>query len=178
MSTDTDAYQEEMINLRHNLYRNNYSERLTLAQRNLDRRIGNDTRKLTTVCPPYVKGLAERIQKICRPYDIRTIFTSDSNLWRYLFRANPPKEVNMTKSWVNHIPCSSDKVSKGDICHPRKVRLEEYGKTLLRSEIEKSSMADHICKENGNHQSLWDEAKIIDREEHWRIRRLKKSAHM
>ena len=30
---DTDAYQEEMINLRHNLNRNNYPERITSAQK-------------------------------------------------------------------------------------------------------------------------------------------------
>ena len=34
-------------------------------------------------------------------------------------------------------------------------------------------MADHIWKEKGNHLSLWDEVKIIDKEEHWKIRHLK-----
>ena len=73
ISSDCDAYQEEMISLRHNLHHNNYLERITLAPRNLDRRMEDNTRKLTTVCLPYVKGLAERIQKICSPYDIRSI---------------------------------------------------------------------------------------------------------
>ena len=39
-------------------------------------------------------------------------------------------------------------------------------------------MANHIWKKKGKHQLLWDEVKIIDREEHWRVRRLKESAHM
>ena len=39
-------------------------------------------------------------------------------------------------------------------------------------------MADHIWKEKGNHLPLWDEVKIIDREEHWKIIHLKESAHM
>ena len=43
---------------------------------------------------------------------------------------------------------------------------------------EKSGTADHIWKEKGNHLPLWDEVEIIDRAENWRIRRLKKSAHM
>ena len=50
-------------------------------------------------------------------------------------------------------------------------------KAVVRVEIEKSGMADHIWKEKGNHLPLWDEVKIIDREEHYRIRRLKESAH-
>ena len=59
-----------MISLRHNLHRFNYSERITSAPRNLDRRIEDNTRNLTTVCQPYVKGLAERIQKICSLYGL------------------------------------------------------------------------------------------------------------
>ena len=52
ISSDTDTYQEEMISLRHNLHRNNYPERITLAPRNQDRRIEDNTRKLTTVFLP------------------------------------------------------------------------------------------------------------------------------
>ena len=39
-------------------------------------------------------------------------------------------------------------------------------------------MADHIWKEKGNHLPMWDEVKIIDRKEHWRIRRLKEAADL
>ena len=99
ISSDTDAYQEEMISLRHNLHRNNYPESITSAPRNLDRRVEDNTRKLTTVCLPYVKGLAERIKKICSPYDIRTVFTSGSTLRRYLFRVKP--EWNST--WLRTV---------------------------------------------------------------------------
>ena len=175
ISSDTDAYQEEMTSLRYNLHHNNYPERITLAPRNLDRRIEDNTRKLTMVCQPYVKGLAERIQKICSPYDIRTVFTSGSTLWRYLFWVKLPMEFNMTK---NSIPCSCDNIYKGEIGRPLKVRLEEHWKAVVQGEVEKSGMADHIWKEKGNHLPLWDKVEIIDRAEHWRIRHLKESAHM
>ena len=133
-----------MINLRHNLHRNNYLERITTAPRNLDRRMEDNTRKLTTVCLPYVKRLAERIQKIYSPYDIRTVFTSSSTLRRYLFRVKPPTEFNMTKNCVYSIPCSCGKIYKGETGHPLKVRLEEHRKAVVRGEIEKSGIADHI----------------------------------
>ena len=61
ISGDTDANQEEMISLRYNLHRNNNPECITSAPRNLDRTIEDNTRKLTTVYLPYVKGLAEKI---------------------------------------------------------------------------------------------------------------------
>ena len=147
ISSDTDAYQEEMISLRHNLHRINCSERITSAPRNLDRRIEDNTQKLTLVYLPYVKRLAKRIQKICSPYDIRTVFTSGSTLRRYLFRVKPPMEYNMIKNCVYSIPCSCGKIYKGETGCPLKVRLEEHRKAVVWGKIEKSGMADHIWKE-------------------------------
>ena len=143
-----------MIRLRHKLHHNKYPESITSAPRNLDRRIEDITRKLTTVCLPYVKGLAERIQKICSPYDIRTVFTSGSTLQRYLFRVKPPTEFNMIKNCVYSIPCSCGKIYKGETGRPLKVRLEEQHKVVVRGEIEKLGMVDHIWKEKGNHLHL------------------------
>ena len=120
--------KEEMISLRHNLYRNNYTEHITSAPRNLDRRMEDNTRKLSTVCLPNFKGLAERIQKICSPYGIMTVFTSGSTLRRYLFRVKPPTDFNMTKNCVYSIPCSCGKIYKGETGRPLKVRLEEHRK--------------------------------------------------
>ena len=82
----------------------------------------------------------------------------------------------MTKNCVYSIPCSCGKVYKGETGRPLKVRLDEHGKAVVRGEIEKSGMADHIWKEKGNNLPLWDEVEIIDRAEHWR--RLKELAHM
>ena len=165
-----------MISLRHNLHHNNNLGYIISAPRNLDRRIEDNTRKLATVCLPYVKGLAERLQKICSPYDIRTIFTSGSTLWRYLFWVKPPTEFNVIKNSVYFIPCNCGKIYKGKTGRSLKVRLEEHRKTVVWGEIKKLGMADHIWKEKGNHLPLWDEVEIIDREENWRIRCLK--AHM
>ena len=74
----------------------------------------DDIRKLTTVCQSYIKGLAERIQKICSPYDIRTVLTSGSTLRRYLFRVKPTTEFNMIKNCVYSIPCSCGKIYNGE----------------------------------------------------------------
>ena len=129
--------KEKMINLRHNLHRNNYPERITSAPRNLDRRMEDNTRKLTTVCLPYVKGLAERIQKICSPYDIRTIFTSGSTLRRYLFRVKPSTEFNMTKNRVYSIPYSCGKIYKGETGRPLKV---EYAGLYMEGKGKSSAL--------------------------------------
>ena len=90
-----------------------------------------------------------------------------------LFRVKPPTEFNMIKDCVYPILCSCGKVYKGETCHPLKIRLKEHWKAVVRDEIGKLGMADHIWKEKGNHLPLWDKVKMIDREEHWRIRCLK-----
>ena len=72
------------------------------------------------------------------------------------------------------IPCSCGKVYKDETCCPLNVRL----KAVVQGEIEKLCMVDHIWKEKGNHLPLWDDVKIIDCKEHWRIRHLKESAYM
>ena len=102
----------------------------------------------------YIKGLAKRIQKICSPYDIRTVFTSGSTLWRYLFWVKPPMEFNMIKNCVYFIPCSCGKIYKVETGHPQKVRLEEHQKAAVRGEIEKLGIVDHIWKEKGKPSAL------------------------
>ena len=98
-----------MKSLRDNLQHNNYPGSITSAPRNLDRTAENNTQELITV---YVKCLAEKIQKICCPYDIKTIFRSQSTLRKYLFRVKFPTEYNVTKSCVYSILCTHRKVCK------------------------------------------------------------------
>ena len=104
--------------------------------------------------------------------------TSGSTLCRYLFWVKPLMEFNMIKNCVYSILCSCGKIYKGETGRPLKVRQEEHRKAVVRGEIEKSGMADHIWKEKGNHLPLWDEVEIIDRVEHWKIRHLKESVLM
>ena len=59
-----------------------------------------------------------------------------------------------------------------------KARKTSESSSTIRGEIEKSGIADRIWKEKRNHLPLWDKVKIIGRDEHWRIRCLKESAHM
>ena len=58
------------------------------------------------------------------------------------------------------------------------MRLQEHQKAVTCGEVEKSGVADHIWKEKGDHRPLWDQVEIIDKEHHWKIRKLKETAHM
>ena len=73
-----------------------------------------------------VKRLTKKIQKICSPYNIRTIFKSGRTLQKYLFQVKPSTEHSMNNNCMYSFPCNCGKVYKGETCHPLKVRLEEH----------------------------------------------------
>ena len=84
-------YQEEMISLRHN-----YPERITSNPRNLDRRIEDNTWKLTTLCLPYVKELTERIQKICNPYTFFSLkIINPQNINKNILEISDQNHINI-----------------------------------------------------------------------------------
>ena len=167
-----------MKSSRDNLHRNSYSQSITLAPRNMDRRTENNTQKLITICLPNIKGLAEKIHKKCTPYDIRTIFRSGTILQKYLFQVKHPTEF-MTKNCMYSIPCSCGKVYKGEICHPLKVRLEEHQKPLCQVRLKSWVwLTIYGKKKGGNHLSLWDKDKTIYMEEHQRIKPHKEAVYI
>ena len=57
--SNDNVYQEEMDRLRDTLHQNNYLKSIKSAPKNLDWKTEDKTWKLTTICLPYVKGLAE-----------------------------------------------------------------------------------------------------------------------
>ena len=125
-----------MNSLRDNLHRNKNSENIRSAPRNLDRMTKNNTRKVIIFSLPYVKGLAEMIQKISSPSDIKTIFRSGLTLRKHLFRVKLRTEY-MIKNYVYSIPCNYGKVYKCETCRPLKIRLKEHWKEIIIGEIEK-----------------------------------------
>lgn len=69
-----------------------------------------------------------------------------------------------------NIPWICGKKYKGETSHTSKVRLKEYRKTLMMREKMEWSLADHIWREKGSHQTLWNEVKIIYKEGHCSFR--------
>ena len=65
----------------------------------------------------------------------------------------------MIKICVYSITCSCGKIYKGETGRPLKEhRLEEHRKAVVRGEIEKSGMVDHIWKEkSGMVDHIWKE---------------------
>ena len=119
----------------------------------------------------------------CMGWNIRNSWVNVVFCWGF------DSEEMFTKSWANSECCPyiiwttnlnffftkpltwGRQVYKGKTCRLLRVNLQKHRKAVVRREIEKSGMADHIWKEKGNYLPLWYKVKIIDREGHWKRRR-------
>ena len=53
-------------------------------------------------------------------------------------------QVAQLSGGISSVSSHLQNSTRSRTCHPLKVRLEEHRKAVVRSKIEKSSMADHI----------------------------------
>ena len=60
---------------------------------------------------PYVAGLSEDVRRVCRKYNIRTVFRSASTLHGQLTRVKDQDPLEKKSGVVYQIPCSC-----GDVC--------------------------------------------------------------
>ena len=59
-----------------------------------------------TICLPYVAGVGEDLRRVCRTFDIRTVFTTTSTLRQQLTKVKDTDPTLKTSSVVYRIPCS------------------------------------------------------------------------
>ena len=182
ISTDERKKNSELSKLTETMQRNGYPKGFLTCKKKTVTSEGDSNSQqaetpVRTVSLPYTKGLSEKIQRICQKYNIRTIFKSNNTLRGQLCRVKPPNSTGNTKNCIYNIPCSCGKSYTGETGRPLSVRLEEHRKATIRGEVEKSGMAEHAWS-NGDHRPAWDETKIIGREQHWKIRKIKEAVHM
>ena len=69
------------------------------------KRCEEDTPKYT-ICLPYVPGLNKDLRRVCRKYDIRTVFTTISTLQQQITRVKDTDPLLSRSLVVYKIPCS------------------------------------------------------------------------
>ena len=115
-----------------------------------------------TICLPYVAGVSEDLRRICRRFDIRTVFTTIATLRQQLTRVKDVDPFLSTAGVVYRIPCSNcDKVYIGETRRALGTRLKEHQANTRRGEVEKSAVAEHAWGEE--HRPAWDETSILKR---------------
>ena len=138
---------------------------------------------------PYVEGLAEKLQRVFKKYNISTAMRPTNTLKSLLVHPKDKKDITQTSDLVYDIPCKScDKSYVGETGRQFSYRLNEHQKDAEEvknrkftraarkestSEIHKSAITDHIAQEN--HVIDWKGAKVLDRDSNPFTRRVRES---
>jgi hypothetical protein len=135
-----------------------------------------DTIYQGTVIIPYVKGFSEKVRRIGKRFNVRTIFKTKYTLRGALIKTGPVRDAQQTKQCVYSIPCDCGRRYIGETSRPLEVRIKGHEYNLTEGLVEKSKLAQHAYDEG--HKICWNEAKVLQIESNTTYRKHKESAHM
>ena len=125
---------------------------------------------------PYISGISERIDRICRPLGIKTVYKSNNTLRSALVNVKQPREDKKKKGVVYEVPCRDcDSVYIGETSRTLEKRLSEH-KNAVKKHDTNNGIAVHAW--NLQHQVDWDAAKTRATEEHYWKRRVLEALHI
>ncbi len=118
---------------------------------------------------PYVKGVSERIEKMCRPLGVRTVMKSTNTLRSSLVKVKQARPDRKTKGVVYEVPCKDCPcVYIGETGRTLEKRLSEH-KTAVKKHDTKNGIAVHSWA--NQHQVNWDAATVRQEERgYWKRR--------
>ena len=125
---------------------------------------------------PYVSNVSEKIRRVCKEFNIFTVFRSSRTLRSYLSRVKDKIPSTMNSSVIYKIPCSCGKVYIGETARRLEQRLAEHHDACIKGDERKSAIAEHAWTRH--HNILWDEATVIDRAHNLWERKIKEAIHI
>lgn len=128
--------------------------------------------KECTLCLPYVRGVSERIDRLCKSITsvkVRVVFKPIKTLRHMLLNVKNKVPDQKKKGVVYLIPCREcEEGYVGETGRTLQKRIEEH-KTAVRRGDEKNGIAVHVKKTN--HTINWAEASVLKSEpQYWRRR--------
>ena len=117
-----------------------------------------DTDAKKKIFLPYVKGVSERIEKVCRQLNIHTVFKSNGTLRQSLMRVKNRRPVEARRGVVYEVPCRDCNCRYiGETGRSLQERLKEH-----RYAVQTANMNNGIAAHawNQQHQVDWDGAEV------------------
>ena len=74
----------------------------------------NETERPPIAYLPYVAGVSERVRKVCRDFNIRTVFKSGPTLCSLLTKVKDPLPTTKQSNVIYEVPCTCGKVYIGE----------------------------------------------------------------
>jgi len=125
---------------------------------------------------PYVKGCAERISRILKPYSIITVFKPMNKLSSIFGLPKDPISMQNICGVVYEISCGDcNQVYIGQTGNSLATRVKQHKAACKNQQPEKSALAEHSL--TLSHQIYWTGARVLARETRWRQRLFLESIH-
>ena len=129
-----------------------------------------------TVFIPYVAGLSEDVRRVCRRYNIRTVFRSASTLRGQLTKVKDQDPLEKRSGVVYQIPCSCGNVYIGETKRAFETHIKEHRAATRQGETEKSAIAEHAWGQQ--HPLLWEETSVLDQAKNNTTLLIKEALHI
>lgn len=126
----------------------------------------------TTAILPYIQGITDRIGKLLRRYQIKTVFKAHQKLGQTLVRVKdqlPPLQT----AGVYAVPCSCGRNYIGETGRTVEERLREHIRHFKHGNVQCSAVAQHAW-ETG-HDFRFEDTKVLAKEDRWWPRRIKEA---
>ena len=155
-----DNIQKEEHHLNMVLRTNGYPTHVIQAASRLKKKTTPEKQTKCTIYLPYIAGVGEDIRRVCRKFDIKTVFTTMSTLRQQLTKIKDTDPILKKSSIVYSIPCSCGLKYIGETKRNLETRLKEHQTATRRGETEKSAIAEHAWEEQ--HLPQWENIEILD----------------
>ena len=99
-------------------------------------------------------------RRVCRKFDIRTVFTTMSTLRQQLTKVKNTDPTLEKSSVVYRIPCSCGLAYIGETKRSLETHLKEHQAAIRRGETKKSAIAEHAREKQ--HHPQWGNITILD----------------
>ena len=117
--------------------------------------------------PPYIWGLSEKLEKICAPLNICSVFTTSWTLRQTLINVKSRIPDNKKKSIVHQVPCKDcDSVYMGESKETLKVWLAEHKCAVTESDPN-NGIAVHVRSREGAQHWLGNASVLKSVQGYW-----------
>ena len=107
---------------------------------------------------PYVRGVSEKLEKVCAPLGVKTIFRPQKTLWSIVMRVKQKTPMEKKRNVVYEVPCHDCQFTNiGETRRTVKKRITEH-KYAVKIGDPKNGIAVHAQK--SQHSLDWEGAKV------------------
>jgi len=173
-----DKLESELAHVKKTLQNNGYNKRDVdkIINRHLHPKPNTNSSEpqssQKTAFLPYIQGVTDRIGRILRKQDIKTIFKPPQSISEFLPSPKDQVQALLSKG-VYKVPCSCGSVYIGETGRSVKTRISEHSRCVRLRSFSSSAIAEH--HQNTGHKILFEESSVLAKTSHYYHRKIREA---